>query len=144
MLVNYKVNIASYCYKVTVAVAKFSPFDLPVQIIFCNFAHKINYRYSTMANKKYEIPEDDVMMVSEPAAEYAGTLTVPIPTQITVNIEDASMLKEIKRAISMIRGVVSVEKSPAMKSYERARADVKAGRIVKCKDKEDFFAKLGL
>ena len=55
---------------------------------------------------------------------------VTVPAQITVNIEDASMLKEIKHAISMIRGVVSVDKSPAMKSYERARADVKAGRIL--------------
>ncbi|MCQ2258405.1 MAG: hypothetical protein MJZ41_10510 [Bacteroidaceae bacterium] len=97
-----------------------------------------------MANKKYEIPEEDVMMVTEPAVEYASTLSAPIPAQITVNIEDVSMLKEIKRAISMIRGVVSVEKSSAMKSYERARADVKAGRVVKCKDKEDFFSKLGL
>ena len=74
-----------------------------------------------------------------------GTVnTAAVPVQITVNIEDQSMLKEIKHAISMIRGVVSVEKSPAMKSYERARADVNAGRIIECKDKEDFFAKLGL
>ena len=97
-----------------------------------------------MANKKYDMPKDDAMTVAEPAVEFAGTLTAPIPAQITVNIEDASMLKEIKRAISMIRGVVSVEKSPAMKSYERARADAKAGRVVVCKDKEDFFSKLGL
>lgn len=58
------------------------------------------------------------------------TMTPPIAGQILVNIDDMSMLNEIKRAISMIRGVVSVEKSPAMKSYERARADVKAGRVV--------------
>ena len=97
-----------------------------------------------MAKKKYNIPEDNPMMVAEPVAEQASTLATPIPAQITVNIADASMLKDIKRTISMIRGVVSVEKSSAMKSYERARADVAAGRIVKCKDKEDFFAKLGL
>lgn len=70
--------------------------------------------------------------------------SMTVPAQITVNIEDESMLKEIKHAIRMIRGVVSVDKSPAMKSYERARADVKAGRIIECKDKEDFFTKLGL
>lgn len=97
-----------------------------------------------MANKKYNIPDNDAMMVAEPAVEYASTLASPIPAQITVNIEDVSMLREIKHAISMIRGVVSIEKSPAMKSYERARADVKAGRVVECKNKEDFFAKLGL
>ncbi len=83
-----------------------------------------------MANKKYIIPEEATQMVAEPVLEHARTLAAPVPAQITVNIEDISMLKEIKRAISMIRGVVSVEKSPAMKSYERARADVKAGRVV--------------
>lgn len=97
-----------------------------------------------MANKKYDITDEEQQNVAEPVADYASTLAMPTPAQITVNIEDVSMLKEIKRAISMIRGVVSVEKSPAMKSYERARADVKAGRVITCKDKEDFFAKLGL
>lgn len=97
-----------------------------------------------MAKKRYIISDEEQQMASETAADYASAVTTPIPAQITVNIEDASMLKEIKRAISMIRGVVSVEKSPAMKSYERARADVKAGRVVECMDKEDFFAKLGL
>lgn len=37
-----------------------------------------------------------------------------------------------------------IPESDAMKSCERARADVKAGRVVKCKDKEDFFAKLAI
>lgn len=97
-----------------------------------------------MENKKYDITDEEQQTAAEPAREYASTLAMPTPAQITVNIEDVSMLKEIKRAISMIRGVVSVEKSPAMKSYERARADVKAGRVITCKDKEDFFAKLGL
>lgn len=83
-------------------------------------------------------------MVAEQMADSSNTVAAAVPAQITVNIEDVSMLKEIKHAISMIRGVVSIEKSPAMKSYERARADVNAGRVVKCKDKEDFFAKLGL
>lgn len=93
-----------------------------------------------MANKKYDISEKDVTMVAEPAAEYPSTMTVPVPAQITVNIEDVSMLKEIKRAISMIRGVVSIDKSPAMKSYERARADVKAGRVVKFDSLDDLKA----
>ncbi|MDO4820356.1 MAG: hypothetical protein Q3994_08295 [Prevotella sp.] len=72
-------------------------------------------------------------------------MSVPIPTQITVNIENISMLKEIKQAIKMIRGVVSVEKSPKRKSYERARADVKAGRVVEFEDLDalkSYFDKL--
>lgn len=75
--------------------------------------------------------------------EYSTETKETMPVQITVNIEDISMLKEIKQAIKMIKGVISVDKSDAMKSYERSRADVKAGRVVKCKDKEDFFNKLG-
>lgn len=94
--------------------------------------------------KKYTLPEEGPQMVAEQMADSSNTVAAAVPAQITVNIEDVSMLKEIKHAISMIRGVVSIEKSPAMKSYERARADVNAGRVVKCKDKEDFFAKLGL
>lgn len=94
-------------------------------------------------NKKYTLPQTEPQNVAEQTPDYAGTSATAMPVQITVNIEDASMLKDIKRAISMIRGVVSIEKSPAMKSYERARADVKAGRVVKCKDKDDFFTKLG-
>ncbi len=99
--------------------------------------------YTTMDKKQYRIIDDEVKMVSEPTAAYNSGAAI-VPGQITVNIEDMSMLKDIKRAISMIRGVISVEKSPAMKSYERARADIRAGRVVECKDKEDFFAKLGL
>ncbi len=96
-----------------------------------------------MASKKYDIPDTDSMMAAEPAVSYADA--APVPAQIMVNIEDVSMLKDIKRAISMIRGVVSVEKSPAMKSYERARADVEAGRIVEFEDLDAlkaFYEKL--
>lgn len=93
-----------------------------------------------MASKKYNIPKKDVTKAEEPMAEYASTLNAPIPAQLTVNIEDVSMLKDIKRAISMIRGVVNIEKSSAMKSYERARADVDAGRIVKFDSMDDLKA----
>lgn len=93
-----------------------------------------------MANKKYNITEEEQQTVAEPVAEFSSVLAMPTPAQITVNIEDVSMLKEIKRAISMIRGVVSVEKSAAMKSYERARADVKAGRVKKFEGLDDLKA----
>ena len=93
-----------------------------------------------MAKKKYIIPDEEHQMVAEPVAECASTVNAPIPAQITVNIEDVSMLKEIKRAISMIKGVVSIEKSSAMKSYERARADVKAGRVVEVDNLDDLKA----
>lgn len=93
-----------------------------------------------MAKNKYITSAEEEQTIAEPVAEYASTYAAPIPAQITVNIEDISMLKEIKRAISMIRGVVSVDKSAAMKSYERARADVKAGRVVKFESLDDLKA----
>lgn len=91
--------------------------------------------------KKYTHHEDNApMTVNEPIVEYASAPIIPSRTQITVNIADASMLKEIKHAISMIRGVVSIEKSQAVKSYERARADVKAGRVVQFDSLDDLKA----
>lgn len=93
-----------------------------------------------MASKKYKKSECDAPLVAEPMDDYNNSVVLPVPTQIMVNIEDVSMLKEIKHAISMIRGVVSVEKSPAMKSYERARADVKAGRVVEFENLDDLKA----
>lgn len=52
-----------------------------------------------MAKNKYIIPEEERQVVAEPVAEYANALPVPTPAQITVNIEDVSMLKEIKHAM---------------------------------------------
>lgn len=93
-----------------------------------------------MAKKRYEIPSDAPQMASESAPEYNDIAVLPVPGQITVNIEDMRMQKEIKRAIGMIRGIISVDKSPAMKSYERARADVAAGRVVEFKDLDELKA----
>ena len=38
-----------------------------------------------------------------------STLTMPVGAQLLVNINDISMLKDIKKAISMVKGVVSVK-----------------------------------
>lgn len=99
-----------------------------------------------MRNKKYNTSTDQQQVVEETGVEYqAAPQPTPQPTQIMVNIEDISMLRDIKRAISMIRGVVSVEKTPKMKALDRAIADVKAGRVKEFKDLDElkaFFDKL--
>lgn len=96
-----------------------------------------------MKTKKYQISEREQHVVKETAVDYhAAELQ---PTQIMVNIEDVSMLRDIKRAISMIRGVVSIEKTPKMKALDRAIADVKAGRVREFKDLDElklFYDKL--
>lgn len=90
-----------------------------------------------MKNKKYNISADQQPVVGETDVEYQAA---PQPTQIMVNIEDVSMLNDIKRAISMIRGVVSVDKTPKMKALDRAIADVKAGRVKEFKDLDELKA----
>lgn len=91
-----------------------------------------------MKNKKYNISADQQPVVGETGVEYQAA--APQPTQIMVNIEDVSMLKDIKRAISMIRGVVSIEKTPKMKALDRAISDVKAGRVKEFKDLDELKA----
>ncbi len=45
-----------------------------------------------------------------------STLTMPVGAQLLVNINDISMLKDIKKAISMVKGVVSVKTQKAKPS----------------------------
>lgn len=51
----------------------------------------------------------------------ANTTQIPAQGQILVTIEDMSMLKDIKRAISLIRGVgkITVPRRQRLSSYER-------------------------
>jgi hypothetical protein len=67
--------------------------------------------------------------------------TVPSESQILVNIEDMSKLKDIKRAISMLKGVGKIT-SPRRKrysSYERSLRDLDEGRVYEAKDVDDLF-----
>ena len=73
-----------------------------------------------------------------------ATMTA-IPTQpgrLTVDFEDISMLRDIKKAISMLRGAtkVSVSRSKRLTGYEMACRDVEQGRICRY-DSLDHFIK---
>ena len=50
----------------------------------------------------------------------AGTLVTPREGQILVHVEDVSMLKDIKKAISMVKGVIKVQtqRSPKPRLYD--------------------------
>ena len=63
-------------------------------------------------------------------------------TQLIVNIEDVSLLAELKRAISMLRGVGTVmeKKSDTVnKTTLKAMEDARAGRTVKCNSFEEYL-----
>ena len=61
-------------------------------------------------------------------------------TQLTVSVEDVSMLDQIRQAISMLRGVTSVTlKQQAKTGMDRAIDDIKNGRVFEADSVEDLI-----
>ena len=62
-------------------------------------------------------------------------------TQLTVSIEDASMIEQIRQAISMLRGVTSVSlKRQSKTSMDRAIDDIKKGHVYEANSVEDLIS----
>ena len=62
-------------------------------------------------------------------------------TQLTVSVEDVSMLDQIRQAISLLRGVASVSlKQPTKTSMDRAIEDIKQGRVFEASSVEDLIS----
>lgn len=83
----------------------------------------------------------------------ANVATIPTEGQILVNIEDMSMLKDIKKAISLLKGVASVKVKRTTKKeyditktagYREAMDDVKNGRVYHYDSLKDFYKEMGL
>lgn len=78
-----------------------------------------------------------------------ATTFTAIPTQpgrLTVDVEDISMLRDIKKAISMVKGVTKVQKAKPKDyditktaGYREAMDDVKHGRIHHAESVDDMF-----
>ena len=61
-------------------------------------------------------------------------------TQLTVSVEDVSMLDQIRQAISLLRGVTSVTlKRQAKTGMDRAIDDIKNGRVYEADSVEDLI-----
>lgn len=61
-------------------------------------------------------------------------------TQLTVSVEDVSMLDQICQAISMLRGVSSVSlKRQTKTGMDRAIDDIKNGRVYEADSVEDLI-----
>lgn len=67
--------------------------------------------------------------------------TNPTKGQILVNIEDMSMQKDIKKAISMVKGVgkITLPRRRRMSSYERSLNDLKEGRVYEYDSLDDLI-----
>ncbi|MBR1446043.1 MAG: hypothetical protein IJ586_03005 [Alloprevotella sp.] len=74
------------------------------------------------------------------------TTATPVPAQLIVNVEDMSMVKDLKKAIRMLRGVtkVSMPRRKRLTGYEEAMRDVEEGRVYEYNSVEDFFKKMGI
>lgn len=70
----------------------------------------------------------------------------PQEHQLIVSIEDNSMMKELQRAIKMMRGVtkVTIPRKRRMSDYERSLREVELGMVNSYDSVDDFFEKKGL
>ncbi len=64
-----------------------------------------------------------------------------LPVQFIVDVEDESLLNDIRRAIKMIKGVGAVHKvaKKSKSSVELALEDMKAGRVHHAESVDDLF-----
>lgn len=65
-------------------------------------------------------------------------------TQLTINIEDKSMLPHLKKILNALEGV-SISKPVKTRKktgIEESYEDIRAGRVTQCKDVDDMFHKI--
>lgn len=82
----------------------------------------------------------------------ANVATAPAQGQILVNIEDMSLLKDIRRAISLLKGVASVKVQKPVVSktrdvtqtagFREAMEDIKHGRVYHADSVDEMFKQI--
>ena len=75
----------------------------------------------------------------------ASVATIPAVGQILVNIEDMSMLKDIKKAISMVNGVGKItlpRRRKLYSAYELSLRDLDEGRVYKYDSLDDLIKEI--
>jgi hypothetical protein len=82
--------------------------------------------------------------ITKTANIMANTATMPVERQLIVDVEDMSLFNDIKKAISMLRGVgkVSRPRRKRMTAYERSLRDLDEGRVYEAKDVDDLFKQI--
>ncbi|MDE6017846.1 MAG: response regulator [Muribaculaceae bacterium] len=66
-------------------------------------------------------------------------------TQLTINIEDKSILPHLKKILNALEGVSIAKPTRTKKSgIEEAMDDVKAGRVKRFESMEELFKDLGI
>ena len=65
-------------------------------------------------------------------------------TQLILNIEDKSILPSLRKILSKLEGVSICKPNVRKSGLEQAREEVKRGKVITYKSKEDLFKDLGL
>lgn len=71
-------------------------------------------------------------------------LVTPQEGQILVHVEDVSMLKDIKKAISMLKGVgkITIPRRKRLSSYDRSLRDLDEGRVYDYDSLDDLIKEI--
>ena len=74
----------------------------------------------------------------------ANVATIPSQGQILVNIEDMSMLRDIRKAISLLKGVgkITMPRTKRLSSYERSLRDLDEGRVYDYDSLDDLIKEI--
>ena len=74
----------------------------------------------------------------------ANARTIPAEGQILVNIEDMTMLKDIKKAISMVKGVgkITLPRRQRVSSDECSLRDLDEGRVYDYDSLDDLIKEI--
>lgn len=73
----------------------------------------------------------------------ANIATAPTEGQLIVSVENVSMLKDLKKAISMMRGVTKISiPRRRLSSYERSLRDLDEGRVYKYDSLDDLIKEI--
>jgi hypothetical protein len=82
--------------------------------------------------------------ITKTASIMANTATMPAERQLIVDVEDMSLFNDIKKAISMLRGVgkVSRPRRKRMTSYELSLRELDEGKVYKYDSLEDFIKEM--
>lgn len=63
-------------------------------------------------------------------------------TQITINIEDTSILPHLKKILNAIDGVSIAKTKKKTCGIDEARADIRAGRVKSAKSADDMLSSI--
>ena len=74
----------------------------------------------------------------------ANVMTMPTEGQLIVSVDDPSLLKDLKKAIGMMRGVtkITIPRRKRLSSYERSLRDLDEGRVYKYDSLDDLIKEI--